>query len=154
MFTFIFITFQDISHHHLMETTVKQNQNITFHFILMGFGDLHHLQFPLFLIFLGIYIVTVSGKLLLLILVVTNCYLHTPMYFFLGNLSCMEICYSSTIVPKIMTTLVAEDKAFSLNDCFVQHFFFGFLLGAECHLLSPMSYDRYLAICKPLHYAT
>ncbi|XP_077171455.1 olfactory receptor 2AP1-like [Paroedura picta] len=137
-----------------METRQKQYQNATIQFILVGFGDLQHLQFPLFLLFLATYIVTMSGNLLILILVATSHHLHTPMYFFLGNLSCMEICYSSTIVPKIMTTVVAEDKALSVNDCFVQHFFFGFLLGAECYLLSAMSYDRYLAICKPLHYAT
>ncbi|XP_061448044.1 olfactory receptor 2AP1-like [Rhineura floridana] len=137
-----------------MEAKEKGNQTTVTHFILMGFGDVQQFQIPLFLLFLAVYIVTVSGNLLLIVLVVTNQHIHTPMYFFLGNLSCLEICYSSTIVPRIMTTLMADDKAVTFSSCLTQYFFFTILLGAESHLLSVMSYDRYLAICKPLHYTT
>ncbi|XP_044305910.1 olfactory receptor 5V1-like [Varanus komodoensis] len=124
------------------------------YFILLGFGDLHHLQIPLFMLFLAVYVVTVMGNLLLIVLVVTDQHLHTPMYFFLGNLSCLEMCYSSTIVPRIMTTLMTDDKRVSFCSCLMQYFFFTLFLGAESHLLTAMSYDRYLAICKPLHYTT
>ncbi|XP_053120560.1 olfactory receptor 2AP1-like [Hemicordylus capensis] len=137
-----------------MEVRDNGNQSTVTWVILMGFGDLQQFQFLLFVLFLAVYIVTLLGNLILIVLVVTDQHLHTPMYFFLGNLSSLEICYSSTIVPRLLNTLVADDKTVSLSSCLVQFFFFAFLLGAESHLLSVMSYDRYVAICKPLHYAT
>nr|XP_056720519.1 olfactory receptor 11A1-like [Euleptes europaea] len=94
------------------------------------------------------------GNLLITVLVVADQQLHTPMYFFLGNLSCLEICYSSTLLPVMLDTLLKNGKPISFSSCFLQLFFFGYCLGAECYLLSVMSYDRYLAICKPLHYGT
>ncbi|XP_074838220.1 olfactory receptor 6Z7-like [Carettochelys insculpta] len=75
------------------------------------------------------------------------------MYFFLGNLSCLEICYSSTILPRLLASLLTGDRAVSVPGCIVQLYLFGSLAGTECCLLSVMCYDRYLAICKPLHYA-
>ncbi|XP_054849773.1 olfactory receptor 5-like [Eublepharis macularius] len=95
-----------------------------------------------------------AGNLLIVLLVVVDQHLHTPMYFFLGNLSCLEMCYISNILPKMMAGLMTDENMISLTGCYVQFFFFGYLMATECYLLSAMSYDRYLAICKPLHYAT
>ncbi|XP_033024601.1 olfactory receptor 10A7-like [Lacerta agilis] len=137
-----------------MEVPVRQNQTHVTQFILLGFRELKNLQVLLFLGFLAIYTVTMAGNLLILMLVVSDQHLHTPMYFFLGNLSCLEICYSSTLIPVLLTTLLRNGRVISFESCFLQLFFFGYCLGAECYLLSVMSYDRYLAICQPLHYAT
>ncbi|KAM7150837.1 olfactory receptor 10A4-like [Macrochelys suwanniensis] len=122
-------------------------------FILLGFGNLPGLHILLFLLFLVIYIVTMAGNILIILLVVTDQHLHTPMYLFLGNLSCLETCYSSTILPKMLACLLTGDRTISFSDCITQLYFFGSLVSVECCLLSAMSYDRYLAICKPLYYA-
>ncbi|XP_044840745.1 olfactory receptor 6N1-like [Mauremys mutica] len=129
------------------ETSVKE-------FILLGFGKLPELKIFLFLLFLLIYIVTLAGNILIAALVVADQHLHTPMYFFLGILSCLEICYSSTILPRELASLLTGDRTISVSGCFVQYYFFSGLAAAECYLLSVMSFDRYLAICKPLHYGT
>ncbi|XP_077169510.1 olfactory receptor 11A1-like [Paroedura picta] len=120
--------------------------------IILGFGSLHELQFLLFLVFLMIYIITIAGNLTIFFLVLSCSQLHTPMYFLLGNLSCMETFYSSVILPRMLTSLLTGDRAISVKGCVVQLYFFGFLVCTECYLLAVMSYDRYLAICQPLHY--
>ncbi|XP_062994318.1 olfactory receptor 6B1-like [Elgaria multicarinata webbii] len=130
-----------------------KNQTEIAEFILLGFGDLQDLQIPLFLLFLLIYIVTMAGNLLIVLLIVADRHLHTPMYFFLGNLSCLEVCYSSTILPRMLASFLSSNTNIFIRMCIMQYFFFGGLAGTECYLLSVMSYDRYLAICKPLHYA-
>ncbi|XP_067398640.1 olfactory receptor 5AP2-like [Emydura macquarii macquarii] len=130
------------------------NQTTITEFILLGFGDLPQLQTLLFLLFLVIYIVTVAGNILILALIVTDQHLHTPMYFFRGNLSCLETCYTSTLLPRMLASLLSGDKTISFSGCITQFYIFGFLLATECLLLSVMSHDRYLAICKPLRYAT
>ncbi|XP_065270115.1 olfactory receptor 6B1-like [Emys orbicularis] len=94
-----------------------------------------------------------AGNIFIIALVVADQHLHTPMYFFLGNLSCLETCYSSTILPRILTSLLTGDRTISFSRCFMQFYLFACLAGTECYLLSVMSYDWYLAICKPLHYA-
>ncbi|XP_060111198.1 olfactory receptor 5AP2-like [Heteronotia binoei] len=132
----------------------KINLSITTNFILLGFGDLQELQALLFSVFLGIYILAVAGNLIIFALIVTDVHLHTPMYFFLGNLSCLEICYISTILSRLLFSLLTGDKTISLHGCIMQYFFFGTLASAECYLLAVMSYDRYLAICKPLRYTS
>ncbi|XP_050773594.1 olfactory receptor 6B1-like [Gopherus flavomarginatus] len=129
------------------------NQTSITEFILLGFGDLPELQIPLFLLFLVSYIATVAGNILIIMLVVADQHLHTPMYFFLGNLSCLETWYSSTILPRMLASLLTGDRTISFNWCVTQFYFFGSLLATECLLLLVMSYDRYLAICNPLHYA-
>ncbi|XP_074838636.1 olfactory receptor 5B21-like [Carettochelys insculpta] len=128
------------------------NQTSVTEFILLGFGNVTHLEPLLFLLFLGIYITTMLGNILIILLVVADEHLHTPMYFFLGNLSCLEICYSSTILPRLLASLLTGDRTILFNGCFMQFYFFACLAGTECYLLSVMSYDRYLAICKPLRY--
>ncbi|XP_044837896.1 olfactory receptor 6N1-like, partial [Mauremys mutica] len=104
--------------------------------------------------FLVIYIATVAWNTLIVVLVVTDQHLHTPMYFFLGNLSYLEICYTSTILPRLLASLLTGDKTISVGGCITQLYFSGYLAATECCLLAAMSYDRYLAICKPLHYST
>ncbi|XP_067400519.1 olfactory receptor 10A4-like [Emydura macquarii macquarii] len=129
------------------------NQTSIMGFILLGFGNFHELQILLFPLFLVIYVVTMAGNTAIVVLVVADQHLHTPMYFFLGNLSCLEACYSSTILPRMLASLLSGDKTISFAGCLIQFYIFGSLLSTECCLLSAMSYDRYLAICKPLHYA-
>ncbi|XP_030400125.1 olfactory receptor 6N1-like [Gopherus evgoodei] len=104
--------------------------------------------------FLVIYMATVAGNMLITALVVSDKHLHTPMYYFLGNLSCLETCYTSTLLPRMLVSLLTEDKTISVSGCLSQLYFFCALAGTECCLLAAMSYDRYLAICKPLHYST
>ncbi|XP_060111183.1 olfactory receptor 10A3-like [Heteronotia binoei] len=131
-----------------------QNKSAVSKFILLGFGDLPNFQVLLFLLFFMIYLITMTGNLLIVVLVVTDKHLHTPMYFFLGNLSFIEICCSSTIVPKMLSSLLTGERSISVKACLIQFFIYACLGGTECYLLSMMSFDRYLAICKPLHYAT
>ncbi|KAM6448797.1 olfactory receptor 11A1-like [Liasis olivaceus] len=134
--------------------SIQENQTFITHFLLLGFGDLQDLQLFLFLIFLMIYIVTMIGNILVIALVASDHHLHTPMYFFVGNLSCLETCYSSTILPRMLVSLFTGDGLISVKGCIVQFWFFGFLAATECYLLAVMSYDRYLAVCKPLHYTS
>ncbi|XP_075768196.1 olfactory receptor 10A7-like [Pelodiscus sinensis] len=136
-----------------MASQEQGNQTSVTEFILLGFGDLPGLQVPLFLLFLVIYLVTMAGNSLIVLLFVADRHLHTPMYFFLGNLSCLEICYSCTLLPRLLAGLLAGDRTISFTGCLTQYYFFSALVATECLLLSVMSYDRYLAICNPLHYA-
>uniref|UniRef100_A0A8C3RT86 Olfactory receptor n=1 Tax=Chelydra serpentina TaxID=8475 RepID=A0A8C3RT86_CHESE len=136
-----------------MEETKWGNQTAVTQFILLGFGNLPELQILLFLLFLMIYIVTMAGNVLIIVLVVADQHLHTPMYFFLGNLSCLETCYTSTVLPRVLAGLLTGDRTISVGGCIVQLYCFASLVATECCLLAVMSYDRYLAICRPLHYA-
>ncbi|XP_044840282.1 olfactory receptor 10A7-like [Mauremys mutica] len=131
----------------------KGNQTSVAEFILLGFGTLPELQILLFLLFLVIYIATMAGNILILALVVTDQHLHTPMYFFLGNLSCLETCYTSTILPSLLASLLTEGRTISFSGCITQYYFFASMVATECFLLLVMSYDRYLAIGNPMHYA-
>ncbi|XP_038226704.1 olfactory receptor 6B1-like isoform X2 [Dermochelys coriacea] len=132
----------------------QRNQTTVTEFILLGFWDLPVLKILLFLMFLVIYMATMVGNILITALVVADQHLHSPMYFFLGNLSCLETCYTSTILPRVLASLLTGDKTISVSGCITQLYFFGSLVATECCLLAAMSYDRYLAICKPLHYST
>ncbi|XP_025033312.1 olfactory receptor 10C1-like, partial [Python bivittatus] len=122
-------------------------------FHLMGFVGLGDLQIPLFCLFLVFYLVTMGGNILIILLVATDPHLHTPMYFFLANLSCLETCYSSNILPVMLVNLFyGGRRTISVTGCIMEHYFFGLLAASECFLLVAMSYDRYVAICKPLQY--
>ncbi|KAM6448878.1 olfactory receptor 2AP1-like [Liasis olivaceus] len=136
------------------EVLELKNQTVIKEFILLGFKHLQNIRIILLLVFLIIYIMTIAGNILIVILVVADRHLHTPMYFFLGNLSCLESFYTSAILPRMLASFLSGDRSISVNGCFVQHYFFAYLAAVECYLLSAMSYDRYLAICKPLHYVT
>ncbi|XP_014434622.2 olfactory receptor 6C75-like [Pelodiscus sinensis] len=135
-----------------MEKAEGRNQTFIVEFILPGFGNGPELQPLLFLLFLVIYIVTVAGNMLFVALVVADQHLHIPMYFFLGNLSCLEICYTSATLPRLLASLLTGDRTISVQGCLVQLYFFGVMTNTENLLLTAMSYDRYLAICHPLRY--
>ncbi|XP_015265471.1 PREDICTED: olfactory receptor 6N1-like [Gekko japonicus] len=137
-----------------MEHMETDNKTTVSTFILLGFGNTPELQIPLFLVFLIIYSLTMTGNIIIIVLVITDHHLHIPMYFFLGNLSCLETFYTSTILPRMLASFLTGDRTISFRGCYIQFYCFGILGVAECYLLASMSYDRYLAICKPLHYAT
>lgn len=136
-----------------VESQEWRNQTGIREFILLGFSDLPRLWMLLFLVFFLIYALTMAGNLLIVVLIVYDHNLHTPMYFFLGNLSCLETFYSSTILPRMLNSFLTGKRTIPVWGCFIQYYFFGSLVGSECYLLAIMSYDRYLAICRPLHYS-
>ncbi|KAM8921178.1 olfactory receptor 5V1-like [Pelodytes ibericus] len=123
-------------------------------FILLGLTDTPYLQAICFLVFLVMYVITLSANLLLITVVKINTRLQTPMYFFLSNLSVIDICFSTTIVPKILINTVSQDRSVSLIECAAQIYFHLAFGATECLILAVMAYDRYAAICKPLHYNT
>ncbi|XP_051053080.1 olfactory receptor 8B12-like [Phodopus roborovskii] len=127
-----------------------KNSSVT-EFILAGLTDHPGLRMPLFFLFLGFYMVTVVGNLGLITLIGLNSHLHTPMYFFLFNLSLIDSCYSSTIIPKMLMSFISKN-VISHSGCMTQLFFFCFFVFSESFILSAMAYDRYVAICKPLMY--
>ncbi|XP_007444970.1 olfactory receptor 6B1-like [Python bivittatus] len=139
---------------HSVQNREKGNQTSITEFLLEGFGNLSELQPLLSLFFLIIYLATVTGNLLIILLVVADHHLHTPMYFFLANLSCLETCYSSIILPQMLANLFSNQKSISFTGCMIQFYLFGSCVGIETYLLAAMSYDRYLAICRPLLYAS
>ncbi|NXJ57623.1 OR5V1 protein, partial [Spizaetus tyrannus] len=127
-----------------------ENQTHVTEFMLLGFS---HGQPFLFVLFLAIYLATLLGNSAILTLVFLDPHLHSPMYFFLSHLSCLDICYSSVTVPKILTNTLHPQATISYHGCLAQMFFLMGCVGAECALLAVMAYDRYAAICQPLHYA-
>ncbi|KFO21791.1 olfactory receptor 8H1 [Fukomys damarensis] len=121
-------------------------------FILMGLTDSAETQLVLSVLFLLIYLITVLGNSGMILIIRLDPQLHTPMYFFLTHLSFLDLSYSSVITPKTLQNLLTSTKSISFLGCFTQMYFFVFLGGTECLLLSSMAYDRYVAICRPLHY--
>ncbi|XP_018428856.1 PREDICTED: olfactory receptor 5B12-like [Nanorana parkeri] len=128
------------------------NQTILKEFFLSGLSDIPALQLPLFLFFLLIYILTITWNLLIISLIVSDSHLHTPMYFFLGNLASLDLCCSSVTVPRMLFDLHTQRREITKTACITQVFFFLLFADAEVFLLAVMSYDRYTAICRPLHY--
>ncbi|XP_048216209.1 olfactory receptor 142-like [Perognathus longimembris pacificus] len=120
--------------------------------IFTGLFQDPEVQRACFALFLPVYLATLLGNGLIVVTVSVSKSLHSPMYFFLSSLSLVEICYSSTVVPKFITDLLARMKTISLKGCLAQIFFFHFFGVVETLLLVVMAYDRYVAICKPLHY--
>ncbi|KAM6044695.1 olfactory receptor 14J1-like [Theristicus caerulescens] len=123
-------------------------------FLLLAFTDTQELQLLHFWLFLGIYLAALLGNGLIITAVAFNHRLHTPMYFFILNLSLLDLGSISTTVPKSMASSLWDTRAISYLGCAAQVFFFLFLVVAEYYLLTIMAYDRYVAICKPLHYGT
>uniref|UniRef100_F7G8K1 Olfactory receptor n=1 Tax=Monodelphis domestica TaxID=13616 RepID=F7G8K1_MONDO len=121
-------------------------------FILLGFSDHPKIQIALFVVFLGIYFTTLTWNLGLIALIRMDSHLHTPMYFFLSNLSFVDICYSSSTTPKMLADTIANQKSISFLGCAVQYFVFCGMGLTECFLLAAMAYDRYAAVCNPLLY--
>ncbi|XP_021048721.1 olfactory receptor 142-like [Mus pahari] len=128
------------------------NENNVTELIFTGLFQDPEVQKVCFVLFLPVYLATLLGNGLIVVAVSISKTLHSPMYFFLSSLSLVEICYSSTIVPKFITDLLAKVKTISLKGCLAQIFFSHFLGVAEILLLVVMACDRYVAICKPLHY--
>ena len=130
------------------------NGSFTTAFILVGLTDQLDLQVPLFFLFLLMYMVTVIGNLSLIILIGIHSHLHTPMYFFLFNLSFTDLCFSSVFTPKMLIDFLSKENIISYMGCMTQFYFFCFFVVSECYVLTLMAYDRYVAICKPLLYNT
>ncbi|XP_040270678.1 olfactory receptor 5F1-like [Bufo bufo] len=130
-----------------------KNETFVTEFVLTGLSSNPNLQLPLFLVFLLVYMVTVLGNLMIIVLITITPGLQTPMYFFLMNLSFVDVLYSSTITPNIIANLFSAKKTISITGCAIQMFFFIDLASSEAMLLAVMAYDRYVAICKPLYYA-
>eukprot|EP00079_Xenopus_tropicalis_P012341 XP_002939209.2 PREDICTED: olfactory receptor 5V1-like [Xenopus tropicalis] len=128
------------------------NITVAEEFILLGFSHLPHLRFILLCMFLFLYACTLLGNSLITLLIIKDPRLHTPMYFFLANLSILDLLSPSVTVPKMIQDLVSGKGVISIHGCFVQIFFLITFAGSECPLLSVMAFDRYVAICKPLHY--
>ncbi|NXS10086.1 O12D2 protein, partial [Neodrepanis coruscans] len=122
-------------------------------FLLLGLTNIQGLQHFLFISFLVLYSATLVGNGVILTLVMSEPQLHTPMYFFLGNLSCLDIFYTTVTVPKMLTGFLFGHQSISFGGCLAQLHFFHFLGSTEALLLAGMAYDRYVAICHPLHYA-
>ena len=123
-------------------------------FILLGLSDDPQLQVVSFIFLLITYMLSITGNLTIITLTLLDAHLQTPMYFFLRNFSLLEISFTTVSIPKFLATIITGDKTIPFNDCMAQLFFFIFLGVTEFYLLAAMSYDRYIAICKLLHYLT
>ncbi|KAG8433629.1 hypothetical protein GDO86_017816 [Hymenochirus boettgeri] len=129
-----------------------ENQTILYTLVLSGLSDLPSHQLPLFLVFLLVYLMTLTGNLLIVLLICTDSHLQTPMYFFLGTLACLDMGFSSVTIPRMLFDFHMQKKLISIQACITQIYFFFFFVASEIVLLAVMSYDRYVAICRPLHY--
>ncbi|XP_066484978.1 olfactory receptor 9S13-like [Tiliqua scincoides] len=129
-----------------------ENHTVVPQFVLVGFQGQPQLQLALSFLFLLLYVITLVGNVGMISLITADSQLHTPMYFFLKNLSFLDICYSSVITPKAMQTFATGNKAISYNGCATQMFFFSLFGTTECFFLAVMAYDRFIAICTPLLY--
>uniref|UniRef100_A0A8B9TJG5 Olfactory receptor n=1 Tax=Anas platyrhynchos TaxID=8839 RepID=A0A8B9TJG5_ANAPL len=138
---------------HVQRHQMSNSSSIT-EFLLLAFADTRELQLLHFALFLGIYLAALLGNGLILTTIAFNHRLHTPMYFFLLNLALLDLGCISTTVPKAMANSLWDTKAISYDGCVAQVFLFLFFISAEYSLLTVMSYDRYVAICKPLHYGS
>ncbi|GAB1294067.1 Olfactory receptor [Apodemus speciosus] len=121
-------------------------------FVLMGLTQQPELLLPLFLLFLGIYVLTVVGNLGMILLITVSPLLHTPMYYFLRSLSFVDLCYSTIITPKMLVNFLGKKNLIIYSECMTQLFLFVVFVVAEGYLLTVMAYDRYVAICRPLLY--
>ncbi|XP_053304679.1 olfactory receptor 6B1-like [Spea bombifrons] len=121
-------------------------------FFLLGFPNLLEMQILLFIFFSVAYILTVSENILIILIIQLHTNLQKPMYFFLSNLSFLEICYISVTVPNLLVNVLTDIKTISFSGCMTQLFFFISLMCTECVLLAVMAFDRYIAVCYPLHY--
>nr|XP_033776169.1 olfactory receptor 151-like isoform X2 [Geotrypetes seraphini] len=132
----------------------EDNQTLVTEFILLGLTDDPELQILLFLLFLAIYVITILGNTGIIALTMLDHKLQTPMYFFLRYLSWSDLCYSSVITPRMLVAFLTKRKSISVQGCRAQLFFFVMFVCSETFFLSVMAYDRYVAICNPLLYAS
>ncbi|XP_072506502.1 olfactory receptor 6C76-like [Notamacropus eugenii] len=131
-----------------------KNQTSVKEFILLGLTDDPELQILIFFFLSLTYILSATGNLTIITLTLLDSHLKTPMYYFLRNFSFLEISFTSVCIPRYLVSIVTKEKTISYNSCMAQVFFFILLGATEFFLLAAMSYDRYVAICKPLHYTT
>ena len=137
-----------------LDTEIMVNQSSPVVFFLLGFSEHPQLEKVLFVVVLCSYLLTLLGNTLSLLLSTLDPRLHSPMYFFLSNLSFLDLCFTTTCVPQMLFNLWGPEKTISFLGCFVQLFIFLSLGTTECILLAVMAFDRYVAVCQPLHYAT
>uniref|UniRef100_A0A8I3S307 Olfactory receptor n=2 Tax=Canis lupus familiaris TaxID=9615 RepID=A0A8I3S307_CANLF len=130
------------------------NDSVVSEFVLIGLSNSWDMHLFLFLFFSVFYVGIILGNLFIVFTVIIDCHLHTPMYFLLANLSLLDLGLSSTTVPKMISDLFTDHNIISFPKCMIQIFFIHVMGGAEMVLLIAMAYDRYTAICKPLHYLT
>ncbi|XP_077202589.1 olfactory receptor 10K2-like [Paroedura picta] len=130
----------------------RENHTVVREFVLVGFSNFPGLRIVLFISFFLIYSTSLAANILLITTIRLDRTLHIPMYFFLSILSCSELCYSFVVIPKMLVNLMSERQTISWAGCLCQMFFFNLFGGANCLLLLVMSYDRFVAICKPLRY--
>ncbi|NWS10944.1 O11L1 protein, partial [Pachyramphus minor] len=122
-------------------------------FNLLGFSVNPYCQILLFMVVMVIYILTILGNIIIILVVTLEPKLHSPMFRFLQNLSFLEVCYTTTIAPKMLSNLLARRKSISFSGCMAQLYYFVSLGATECYLLAVMAYDRFLAVCHPLQYS-
>ncbi|XP_064139197.1 olfactory receptor 7D4-like [Loxodonta africana] len=129
-----------------------ENQTSISKFFLLGFSQDPEHQPILFGTFLSMFVVTVLGNLLIILAIISDSHLHTPMYFFLSNLSLTDICFTSTTIPKMLVNIQTQNRSITYAGCITQMYFFMVFGGMDTFLLAVMAYDRFVAICHPLHY--
>ncbi|XP_014696077.1 olfactory receptor 1N2 [Equus asinus] len=132
----------------------RVNQTAISDFLLLGLSERPEEQPLLFGIFLGMYLVTMMGNLLIILAIISDPHLHTPMYFFLANLSLTDACFTSASIPKMLANIHTQSQTISYSGCLAQLYFLLMFGGLDNCLLAVMAYDRYVAICQPLHYST
>ncbi|KAM4049053.1 olfactory receptor 4E2-like [Anomaloglossus baeobatrachus] len=131
---------------------ILSNQSSVTEFTLSGLSHSHESHVIFFVAFLVLYLMTLTGNLAIMVAIHIDSHLQSPMYFFLSNLSFLDICYSTVTIPKMLINVFSERKTISFNQCISQLFFLHLFGGTECFLLTVMAYDRYVAICNPLRY--
>ncbi|KAM8952729.1 olfactory receptor 6C3-like [Pelodytes ibericus] len=130
----------------------QNNQTMLRYFIIRGISDLPELQTPIFLLVLFLYVLSLGGNMTILLLVCLDPHLHTPMYFFLGNLAVLDMCSATITLHNILVIFITKNSRVSYSTCMTQMYFSGCFMCNELLFLTAMSYDRYMAICKPFHY--
>ncbi|XP_073905029.1 olfactory receptor 1D2 [Castor canadensis] len=130
------------------------NQSGNPEFLLIGLSEIPEQQHILFWAFLSMYLVTVVGNVLIILAIGSDSHLHTPMYFFLANLSITDLFFVTNTIPKMLVNLQSQNKAISYAGCLTQLYFLVSLVALDNLILAVMAYDRYMAICRPLHYTT
>ncbi|XP_057564334.1 olfactory receptor 7A17-like [Hippopotamus amphibius kiboko] len=130
----------------------QKNKTKSSEFLYMGFSEEPELQPLIFVIFLSMYLITVFGNLLIILATISDSNLHTPMYFFLSNLSFVDICFTSTTIPKLLQNIQTQNQVVTYEGCIIQVHFFTLFIGLDILLLTLMAYDRFVDICQPLHY--
>nr|XP_002755382.1 olfactory receptor 1052-like [Callithrix jacchus] len=129
-----------------------RNVSVITEFILLGLTDNPEMNVVLSVLFVLIYLITVLGNIWITITILTSAQLHSPMYFFLSQLAFLDFCYSSVLIPKMLVNYITGQKVISYHGCLLQYSFVSLFLTTECFLLAVMACDRYLAVCRPLHY--